>query len=48
VVHWPAGEATRLRSSDDMRMKYMEFLLRSGRAVLQPIYKGTYERRSER
>ena len=45
VVFWPAGEATRLRSSADIRLKYVEFLLRSGRAVLHPIYKGTYERR---
>jgi formylglycine-generating enzyme required for sulfatase activity len=45
VVYVPSGEALRLRSSDELRMKYMEFLLRSGRAVMHPIYKGTYERR---
>jgi hypothetical protein len=45
VVYWPAAEALRLRSSDDIRMKYMEYLLRGGRAVLHPIYKGTYQRR---
>jgi formylglycine-generating enzyme required for sulfatase activity/dienelactone hydrolase len=48
VVYWPAGEAFRLRSSDDMRMRNLEFLLRSGRAVMHPIYKGTYERRQVR
>jgi dienelactone hydrolase len=48
VVYWPAAEALRLHSSDDIRMKYMEYLLRSGRAVLHPIYKGTYERRLAR
>jgi dipeptidyl aminopeptidase/acylaminoacyl peptidase len=44
VVYWPSGEALALRKSDDLRMKNLEFLLRSGRAVLQPIYKTTYER----
>jgi dienelactone hydrolase len=44
VVYFPAGEAFALRSSDDLRMKNLEFLLRSGRAVLQPIYKATFER----
>ena len=44
VVYFPSGEAFALRRSDDLRMKNMEFLLRSGRAVLHPIYKGTYER----
>jgi cephalosporin-C deacetylase-like acetyl esterase len=44
VVYWPSGEALDLRRSDDLRMKQIEFLVRSGRAVLQPIYKNTYER----
>ena len=44
VVYWPSGEALALRTSADLRMKHIEFLLRSGRAVLQPIYKATYER----
>ena len=44
VICFPAGEAFALRKSDDLRMRNIEFLLRSGRAVLQPIYKGTYER----
>jgi hypothetical protein len=45
VMYWPAGEATVLRSSEDMRLRFIEFLLRSGRAVLCPVYKSTYERR---
>jgi formylglycine-generating enzyme required for sulfatase activity/dienelactone hydrolase len=45
VVYWPSGEATVLRSSEDIRLRFIEFLLRSGRAVLHPVYKGTYERR---
>jgi cephalosporin-C deacetylase-like acetyl esterase len=44
VVYFPSGEAFALRKSDDLGMRRMEFLLRSGRAVMQPIYKGTYER----
>jgi dienelactone hydrolase len=48
VVYWPAGEAMSLRSSADIRLRYVRFLLRSGRAVLHPVYRGTYERRGER
>jgi dienelactone hydrolase len=48
VVYWPAAEATSLRSSADLRLRYIEVLLRSGRAVLYPVYKGTFERRVER
>jgi eukaryotic-like serine/threonine-protein kinase len=48
VVYWPAAEATSLRSSADLRLRYIAFLLRSGRAVLYPVYKGTFERRAER
>jgi dienelactone hydrolase len=48
VVYWPAGDAISLRSSADIRLRYIEYLVRSGRAVLHPVYKGTYERRGER
>jgi dienelactone hydrolase len=44
VVYWPSGEAFALRTSDALRIRNVEFLLRSGRAVLYPIYKDTYER----
>jgi predicted esterase len=44
VVYWPSGEAHALRRSDALRMERIEFLLRSGRGVLLPIYKSTYER----
>jgi dienelactone hydrolase len=47
VVYWPGGEATVLRSSADIRLRFIEYVLRSGRAVLHPVYKGTYERRTE-
>ena len=44
VVYGPSAEAFALRTSDDLRMDHLEFLLRSGRAVMLPVYKGTYER----
>ena len=46
VVFFPAGDAFVVRSSRDMSLRGLDFLLRSGRAVLFPIYKNTYERRS--
>ncbi len=45
VVYFPSSIATRLTSSQDLELHYVEFVIRSGRAVLYPIYKGTYERR---
>ncbi len=44
VVFFPAADAFLLRSSRDMSLTAMEFIVGSGRAFLYPIYKGTYER----
>ena len=44
VVHYPGGYAFRSRSSENLSTQFVEFLLRSGHAVLYPIYKGSYER----
>ena len=44
VVFFPAGDAFVVRSSRDMSLSGLDFILRSGRALLYPIYKGTYER----
>jgi formylglycine-generating enzyme required for sulfatase activity/cephalosporin-C deacetylase-like acetyl esterase len=44
VVFFPGGYAFRARSSEHLSTQFLEFLLRSGHAVLYPIYKGTYER----
>jgi formylglycine-generating enzyme required for sulfatase activity/dienelactone hydrolase len=44
VVFFPGGYALRARSSENLSTQYLDFLLRSGHAVLYPIYKGTYER----
>lgn len=44
IVFFPPGDAPILRSSRDLRLNGIDFLMKSGRAVLFPIYKGTYER----
>ena len=44
IVFFPAGDAPLLRSSRDLRLNSVDFLMKSGRAVLYPIYKGTFER----
>jgi dipeptidyl aminopeptidase/acylaminoacyl peptidase len=45
IVYFPSGEAPALASSDNLRMRYLDVVLRSGRAVMYPVYKGTHERR---
>jgi dienelactone hydrolase/predicted Ser/Thr protein kinase len=47
VIHFPGGDATLLRSSRDLRLLVVDFVIRSGRALVFPIYQGTYERRLE-
>ena len=44
IVYFPGGEAQVLRSSRDLRLNSVDFVIRSGRAVLFPVYAGTYER----
>ncbi len=44
VIFFPAAEAFKLRSSRDMSLAAVDFIVRSGRAFLYPVYKGTYER----
>jgi dienelactone hydrolase len=44
VIFFPAADAFLLRSSRDMSLSAMDFIVASGRAFLYPIYKGTYER----
>jgi serine/threonine protein kinase/dienelactone hydrolase len=46
VVYFPGSGAERTASSEDLRgLGRIEPTVRSGRAVLYPVYKGTYERR---
>jgi len=45
VIWFPGASALQVRRSDALtNIAYIDFIIRSGRAVLYPIYKGTYER----
>lgn len=45
VVFFPSARVLDLPNSETLGdMKFIDFVIRSGRAVLYPIYKGTYER----
>ncbi len=44
LVHFPGSGAIRTPSSESLYLDVFDFLMVSGRAVLYPIYKGTYER----
>jgi dienelactone hydrolase/predicted Ser/Thr protein kinase len=45
VIYFPPGSARRLNSIRDAGTRQFAFIVRSGRAVLFPGYKGTYSRR---
>jgi DNA-binding winged helix-turn-helix (wHTH) protein len=45
IVYYPAGHASVVDHIDEAEIKRFDFLVRSGRAVLFPVYQGTYERR---
>jgi pimeloyl-ACP methyl ester carboxylesterase len=46
VIHWPGGYAPQASAfALDTVPENLAFLLRSGRALVWPIYKGTFERR---
>ncbi len=44
VVEFPGSGAISTRSSESLDLGRLDFLQKSGRAVMFPIYKGTYER----
>jgi eukaryotic-like serine/threonine-protein kinase len=44
VIFFPPSDAFQLRSSRDMSLGFGGLIIRSGRAFLYPVYKGTYER----
>jgi predicted esterase len=44
VVHFPGSEALDFRTFSDLHLFNIDFLMKSGRAVLFPVYKGTFER----
>jgi dienelactone hydrolase len=47
VIYFPHSGAQDLRSSENLDMRFVDFIIKSGRAVLYPIYKGTFERHVE-
>jgi eukaryotic-like serine/threonine-protein kinase len=48
VVHFPGSEAQDFHTFTDLNLFNLDFLMKSGRAVLLPVYKGTYERTTHR
>ncbi len=44
VIHFPGSGALHVRSSVDVPTNSFNFILKSGRALVYPIYKSTYER----
>ena len=44
VIFFPPGDAFNLPSSRNLSLRWGDSILRSGRAFLYPVYKGTYER----
>ena len=48
VVHFPGSEALDFHTYTDLNLFNLDFLMKSGRAVFFPLYKGTYERITHR
>lgn len=44
IVLWPASDAFVMRDTRTLSMSHVDFLVRSGRAVVYPIYEHTYGR----
>ena len=44
LVYFPGSNAIRHRSSENLQVRIIDLIIMNGRAVLCPIYKGTYER----
>jgi formylglycine-generating enzyme required for sulfatase activity/dienelactone hydrolase/predicted Ser/Thr protein kinase len=47
VIYFPGAGALERRSSQDMEVGLLDFIMKSGRALMFPIYKGTFERHVE-
>jgi dienelactone hydrolase len=45
VVFYPGANANRTSSSRTLEMHWADFIIRSGRILVYPVYQGTYERR---
>ena len=46
IVYFPPRSALYLGKVDDFEVKFVEFLVKSGHAVLFPVYQGMYQRRA--
>lgn len=46
IVHYPGGDALMLDDSTQAGLNQVELFLRSGRAVIYPVYAGMFERRN--
>jgi len=44
VVYFPGSNALLLRSSKDIEIPRFDYVVKSGRALIYPVYKSTYER----
>jgi eukaryotic-like serine/threonine-protein kinase len=44
VIYKPGASSLTLRTSDRLEIQFFDFVIRSGRAVMHPIYKGMYQR----
>ena len=44
VMYWGGADILSYQSADDRYLGHVSFLVRSGRAVAEPIFKGAYER----
>jgi hypothetical protein len=47
VLYWPGSNAFWMQSIDEDYLPPIDFIIRSGRVVAQPIFKGTYDRDDE-
>jgi eukaryotic-like serine/threonine-protein kinase len=45
VVYWPGWDTFALDNADEYFARQIDFILKSGRAVAFPIYRGTFDRR---
>jgi predicted esterase len=45
VIYFPESPAEAFKSHEILGTRWYDFIIRSGRAFLYPVYKGTYERR---
>lgn len=47
VIYFPGSNSIQIHSSSDLSPDFLDFILKSGRALVWPVYKGTFERRDD-